>query len=285
MNSSLYIEKRLDRYRDPLEDRLIELYNEYLSRILGFDPMKNEPLNNNQKKIIDDFLKRPLDYLAKLVVTDEKFSDTFEQLVVKSIREEFFYYGSNYKTIVSCVLRDKAEKNNRFSGYEEVDYIKDAIIDLKDFLENYASQSMYQITPEFCISDPFGYMIFLSPMHFNNIRRNLKKAIKILKQEVKNLERSSDPITEEEVTYDYGIEGSDMSKLSYFNESGIIKHLHENNSPKIIAKFLMRFMDFKNKEATIERYVKICLQEPYNKQYPKNSEDVKTFLTKINFIQ
>ena len=248
---------------------------------IGFDS-DGHLLEDREK--LEKILVNPTYYFSnidKSLICD--IDETYNELVKKSIEEEFFYEGSNYKTIVKCILRDKSKLNNYLTGFEEVDFIKHYIRLLEGFLK-YHVISIHDLKSDFV--DSFYYIPFLHAAKIDSIKRNLNKAIKILKQEVKKLEQGTEPIVDDKIAYDYSIENNDMAKLSYLNESGILRHLKERNPPIRIAKFLMRFMDFKTENPqTISRYIKICLQEPNNPQYPKNSKDIQNYLAKINFKQ
>ncbi|MGS2727521.1 hypothetical protein ACU8DI_13000 [Psychroserpens sp. BH13MA-6] len=88
--------------------------------------------------------------------------------------------------------------------------------------------------------------------------------------------------TSEVVAFDSEL--SNMEKLAYLNESGILKYLTKLNSTNKVAKLLMKFVDFKTaKVDTVERYIKICLNEPYHYQYPKNIDKINEYLQEIKF--
>jgi hypothetical protein len=205
----------------------------------------------------------------------------YDALVKKATEEEYAYFlGTNYNILVKCALRDMSNYNDPLTGYEEEDFIKVRIENMKFFLKETLVR-IEKLTPEFELGHN-AYILFLNFKQQDDIKRNIKKAIKILKRELTKIKSSTHTILDEKVMFDNKL--SKIEKLAYLKESELLSHLTEKNSPNVVAKLLMKFIDFDTDNVgTIERYIKICLNEPYSSQYPKNLEEINSYLSKIKF--
>ncbi|WP_111685122.1 hypothetical protein [Winogradskyella tangerina] len=235
------------------------------------DPEKFELLYKNPIKLYDQMDKTIVDEIRQ----------TYRKLQVLSVEEDYFFIGANYKTLVKCVLRDMSKYNDPLTGYEDEDYLKVIIGKLKHSIKNEIVH-IRDLTPDYEFGWGCDYFLFLQLIPHIDAKRNIKKAIKILKQELLNIEINKKGNFKEIVTLDYSL--SKIEKLGYLKESGVLSYLTKNNSPNTVAKLLMKLIDFDTDNVgTIERYIKICLNEPDHQQYPKNIDQINQYFQKVKF--
>ncbi|MGG5486907.1 hypothetical protein [Gaetbulibacter sp. PBL-D1] len=238
---------------------------------------------NSAPEIWEKLYKNPKKYFNNLYQKDivGEIQEKYNELVKRATEEEYYHFkGTNYNVLVKCVLRDMSNYNDVLTGYEEEDYIKVQIKNMKYFLKN-SLIKIENITPEFELGCD-AYILFLNVRQYNALKRNLKKAIKILKNELTRIENSKFAVTSEKVSFDNQL--NDIEKLAYLYETGLLSHLVKNNSINTTARLIMKFINFDTEKVdTIVRYIKICLNEPNHLQYPKNTENIKDYLQKIKF--
>jgi len=170
-----------------LDDKLSNLgYSAYLS-FCGVKPDKDgdfpddgyskaEYAERNPRKCYDRIDEQLLVEIRK----------TYDLLLKKSVDENYFFIGANYKTLVKSVMSQISHYNDPMYEYEEEDFIRIQIDNMKFALKtSVIDYTQINETPDF-EAGVDSHFLFLNYKQLSGIKRNLEKAIALLENILKN---------------------------------------------------------------------------------------------------